>query len=77
MAAFAHPNVRRRTQLALAIGTAVVFAFTLLVVDDLDHPYGGPASVKPTAMQEAEVRVAALDHGSAVLCDANGRPLPS
>jgi hypothetical protein len=75
MAAFAHPNVRRRTQLALAIGTAGVFAFTLIVIDDLDHPYGGPASVQPTAMREAEARVAALDHGTSVLCDKDGTPL--
>jgi hypothetical protein len=77
MAAFAHPSVRRGTQIALAIGTASVFAFALLVVDDLDHPYGGPASVQPTAMQEAEVRVGALPHGASELCDAQGRPLPS
>jgi hypothetical protein len=77
MAAFAHPHVRRGTQLAVAVGTAAVFAFALLVVDDLDHPYGGPASVQPTAMRDAEARVAALPRGGAPLCDAAGRPVRS
>ena len=38
MSALAHPSVRRGVQLGILVGTTAVFAFTLLVIRDLDRP---------------------------------------
>ena len=75
MSALAHPSVRRGVQLGILVGTTVVFAFTLLVIRDLDRPYSGSASIQPAAMRDAERRIATL-HGGEVTppCDEDGRP---
>jgi hypothetical protein len=77
MAALAHPSVRRGVQLGVLVGTTVVFAFTLIVIRDLDRPYSGTAKIEPAAMRDADARIATL-HGSDTTppCDASGRPIP-
>jgi hypothetical protein len=75
MSALAHPSVRRGVHLGILVGTTVVFAFTLLVIRDLDRPYSGSAKIQPAAMRDAERRIATL-HGGEVAppCDEDGRP---
>jgi hypothetical protein len=76
MAALGHPGVRTGTQLGVLVGTTVVFGLTLLVVHDLDRPYGGAAAVQPDAMRTVERRIAAPPGGhTKPPCDAEGRPL--
>ena len=74
LAAFGHPGVRRRMQLTVLAGTTLVFAFTLVVVHDLDRPYDGPVRIEPTAMRDAARRIAALPGGEAPPCDLAGTP---
>jgi len=78
MAALAHPSVRRRVQLGILAGTTIVFAFTLLVIRDLDRPYSGAAKIEPAAMRDADRRIATLPGGEAPPpCAADGRPRPA
>lgn len=75
LAAFGHPGVRRRIQLAVLAGTTVVFVFTLVVVQDLDRPYDGPVRIEPTGMLDVARRIAALPGGDLPPCQADGTPL--
>ncbi|RBY79579.1 hypothetical protein DQ238_10310 [Geodermatophilus sp. TF02-6] len=71
-----HPPVHRRLQLAVLVGTVVVYGLSLLIIQDLDTPFTGPAKIEPTAMLDVEQRIAALPDGTAVLpCDGQGRLL--
>ncbi|UGS34545.1 bestrophin-like domain [Capillimicrobium parvum] len=75
MSALAHPLVRRGVQLGILVGATVVFAFTLLVIRDLDRPYSGSAKIQPAAMRDAERRIATLTAASSEPpCDQDGRP---
>jgi hypothetical protein len=76
LAAFGHPGVRRRMQLVILAGTTLVFALTLAVVHDLDRPYGGFARIEPTAMLNAERRIAASPGGQLPPCGVDGTPAP-
>lgn len=60
MSALASPSVRPRLQVALVVTTGLVFAATLVVILDVDRPFGGLASIEPTAMRGAERRIAEL-----------------
>ena len=75
LAAFGHPGVRRRMQLAVLVGTTAVFALTLVVVHDLDGPYDGWVRIEPTAILEVARRIAALPGGEAPPCTADGTPV--
>jgi hypothetical protein len=77
LAAFGHPGARGRVQLAVLIGTTVIFGLALVLAYDLDRPYDGPTRIEPTAMHEAARRIAALPGSDgAAPCDATGAPLP-
>ena len=75
LAAFGHPGVRRRMQLAVLAGTTVVFVCTLVVIHDLDRPYDGLVRIEPTAMMTVAGRIAALPGGREAPCDINGNPV--
>jgi hypothetical protein len=74
LAAFGHPGVRRRMQLAVLAGSTVVFGLTLVVVHDLDRPYDGWVRIEPTAMLDVARRIAALPGGEAAPCTDDGTP---
>lgn len=77
LAALGHPGARGRVQLAVLIGTTLIFGLALVMVYDLDQPYDGLTRIEPTAMLEAGRRLSALpgNDGTAP-CDATGAPLP-
>ena len=71
----------RRARLSYALpvlaATVIIFAGTLVVIIDLDRPFGGAASIQPTEMRAAERKLAALPEAVTPPCDEDGRPLPS
>jgi hypothetical protein len=75
LAAFGHPGVRRRMQLAVLIGTTVVFGLTLVIMYDLDRPFVGLVRIEPTAMLESARRISALPGAGVPPCKADGGPL--
>jgi hypothetical protein len=75
LAAFGHPGVRRRMQLAVLVGTTVVFGLTLVLVHELDRPYDGWVRIDPTVMLDAARRIAALPGGEAPPCTPDGTPV--
>src|SRR5262245_64447918 len=50
-AAFADRRIRRSLRWTLLGITTLIFTTSLLVIFDLDRPFGGVASINPTAMQ--------------------------
>jgi hypothetical protein len=76
LAAFAHPAIRRGMRLALIIATAAIFAATLLVILDVDDPFGGIASVEPRAMRDTEHEIVEASFAGAPPCDTAGSPRP-
>ncbi|RTL69125.1 MAG: DUF4239 domain-containing protein [Pseudonocardiaceae bacterium] len=75
LAAYAHPHVRRSTQVAVVAGSAVVFALTLWLLHDLDRPYDGLVRTEPTAMLDVTHRMTTLAGGAPAPCNADGTPL--
>jgi hypothetical protein len=55
--------------------TAVVFTATLLVIFDLDRPFGGIAGIKPTNLRSVEQQLGASPFGANPPCDAQGAPV--
>jgi hypothetical protein len=53
-----------------------VFTATLLVIFDLDRPFGGIASIKPTDLRAVERQLGASPLGVNPPCDAQGAPTP-
>ncbi|MBA3330809.1 MAG: hypothetical protein H0T39_08075 [Actinobacteria bacterium] len=51
-------------------------AGTLLVIFDLDRPYGGVAAIEPFAMRSVEAQIVGRlpSRGDGLPCDAEGRP---
>ena len=76
MAAFAHPAIRRGMRVALIVATAAVFAATLLVIIDVDHPFAGVASIEPTAMRDTEHEIVETSFAGAPPCDTAGNARP-
>jgi hypothetical protein len=76
LAAFAHPAIRRGMRLALIIATAAIFAATLLVILDVDDPFGGIASVDPTAMRDTEHEIVESSFAGVPPCDTAGNARP-
>ena len=50
-------------------------ATSLLVILDLDRPFGGLAKIDPTAMRTAEQQIGAMPFGDNPPCDASGAPV--
>jgi hypothetical protein len=75
-ATLAHRRMRPGLRYALIATTAVVFTATLLVIFDLDRPFGGFAQIEPTDMRIVEVQLGDTPLGAKPPCDAEGAPLP-
>jgi hypothetical protein len=73
-AALAHRRMRAGLRYGLIGVTALVFAATLLVIFDLDRPFGGLASIKPTEMRTVEQQLGNTPLGANPPCDAQGAP---
>jgi hypothetical protein len=74
-AAMAHRRMRPGLRYALVAVTAVIFTATLLVILDLDRPFGGIASIKPTDLRNVEQQLGASPLGANAPCDASGAPV--
>lgn len=75
-AAFADRRIRLSLRLTLLGVTALIFTALLLVILDLDRPFGGLIRINPTAMQAVEQRIGAMPSGADPPCDLSGAPLP-
>jgi hypothetical protein len=73
-AALAHRRMRPSLRLALVGVTAIVFTATLLVIFDLDRPFGGIAKIEPTALRGVERELAANPLAANPPCDSTGSP---
>jgi hypothetical protein len=69
-AALAHPAVRPSILWAIVGATALLFAATLVVILDVDRPFGGLASVEPSAMNSTAQRIDALPQAAGPPCPA-------
>jgi hypothetical protein len=75
-AALAHRRMRAGLRYGLIAITTVVFVATLLVIFDLDRPFGGIANIEPTEMRNVEQQLGASPLGANPPCDAQGAPVP-
>jgi hypothetical protein len=71
-AALAHQRMRPGPRYGLIAVTALVFTATLLVIFDLDRPFGGIATIKPTDMRIVEQQLGTTPFGANPPCDAQG-----
>jgi hypothetical protein len=76
-ATLAHRRMRAGLRYSLLGITSLVFTATLLVIFDLDRPYGGIASIAPTDMRNVEAQLGASPLGTNPPCDAQGAPVPA
>lgn len=71
----------RRARLAYALpvlaATVFIFAGTLVVIVDLDRPFGGLARIEPIEMREAERTLAGMPEAMPPPCDDDGAPVPT
>jgi hypothetical protein len=73
-AAFAGRRIRPSLRWALLGLTALIFTASLLVILDLDRPFGGVARIDPTAMRAVEEQIGATSFGADPPCDLSGTP---
>jgi Protein of unknown function (DUF4239) len=74
-AALADRRIRPSLRWGLLGLTALIYTASLLVIFDLDRPFGGVAAIKPTAMRAAEQQIGATPLGANPPCDASGAGL--
>ncbi|MFW3172679.1 hypothetical protein [Geodermatophilus sp. CPCC 206100] len=74
-AAFAGRRVRPSLRWTLLGVTALIFTASLLVILDLDRPFGGVARIDPTAMRAVEEQIGTTPLGADPPCDLSGSPL--
>ncbi|HEY0125599.1 MAG TPA: hypothetical protein VGB58_00520 [Blastococcus sp.] len=74
-AAFAGRRIRPSLRWALLGVTTLVFTASLLVILDLDRPFGGVARIDPTAMRAVEEQIGRTPLGADPPCDPLGAPL--
>jgi hypothetical protein len=74
-AALAHQRMRRGLRITLVGVTTVIFTATLLVIFDLDRPFGGIATIKPTDLRIVEQQLGTNPLAANPPCDASGAPL--
>ena len=74
-AAFADRRIRASLRWTMLGITALIFTTSLLVILDLDRPFGGLAKIDPTAMRTAEQQIGAMPFGDNPPCDASGAPV--
>jgi hypothetical protein len=66
-------SVERAVHIAIVVATAIVFAFTLILIRDLDQPYSGPLRRDPTQTAFVRDQIKAELRGP-LPCDAQGLP---
>jgi hypothetical protein len=71
-AAFADRRIRPSLRLTLLGITTLIFTASLLVILDLDRPFGGVARINPTAMRAVEEQIGAMPFGANPPCDQSG-----
>ncbi len=71
-AAFADRRIRPSVRWTLLGLTTLIFTASLLVILDLDRPFGGVAEVDPTAMRAAERQIGTTPFGADPPCDLSG-----
>jgi Protein of unknown function (DUF4239) len=74
-AAFAGRRIRPSLRWTLLGLTTLIFTASLLVILDLDRPFGGVARIEPTAMRAVEEQIGATSLGADPPCDLSGAPL--
>jgi hypothetical protein len=74
-AAFADRRIRPSLRWTLLVVTALIFTASLLVILDLDRPFGGLARINPTAMRAVEEQIGTTPLGAKPPCDLSGAPL--
>jgi hypothetical protein len=73
-AAFADRRIRPSLRWTLLGVTALIFTASLLVILDLDKPFGGVARIDPTAMRDVEAQIGATPDGADPPCGPSGAP---
>ena len=71
-AALADRRIRRNLRISIVVLTAVILTATLLVIFDLDRPFGGVATIEPAAMQMARQQLEASPLAVNAPCNADG-----
>ena len=74
-AAFAGRRIRPSLRWTLLGLTTLIFTASLLVILDLDRPFGGVARIDPTAMRAVEEQIGTTSFGADPPCDLSGAPL--
>ena len=74
-AAFADRRIRPSLRWTLLGVTALIFTASLLVILDLDRPFGGVARIDPTAMRAVDEQIGTMPSGADPPCDLSGAPL--
>ena len=73
-AAFADRRIRPSLRWTLLGLTTLIFTASLLVILDLDRPFGGMARIDPTAMRTAEEQIGTTSFGAKPPCEPSGAP---
>jgi len=73
-AAFASHRIRPSLRWTLLGVTTLIFTAGLLVILDLDRPFGGVARIDPTAMRAVEEQIGATSSGANPPCHLSGAP---
>lgn len=66
-------SVERPVHLAIVLGAAAAFAFTLILIQDLDQPYAGALTREPTETEFIRDQITAELRG-ALPCNSTGLP---
>jgi hypothetical protein len=74
-AAFADRRIRPSLRWTLLGITTLIFTASLLVILDLDRPFGGVARISPSAMRGVEEQLGTMPFGANPPCDQSGVPL--
>ena len=74
-AAFAGRRIRPSLRWTLLGVTTLIFTASLLVILDLDRPFGGVARIEPTAMRAVEEQIGTTAFGANPPCDLSGASL--
>jgi len=75
-AALVSRRMRKAFSAPVLAATVAIFAGTLVVVVDLDRPFGGFAAIEPTEMRDVEQRLGVIAGGVAPPCDEDGAATP-
>ena len=76
-AALIHRRARPAVSIPILVVTGLVFVATLLVIADLDRPFGGVAKIEPSSMEAAERHIAEMPAAADPPCDETGARSPA